>query len=158
MFLSLSLFLSARLEVEESNSSLRPSMELLKKFEKDALSLPITDFSVVGVACSSSSSSRMLIELKLAEKSDLRDVSASADSASTTSFCNMALAPAAVNTPEALSSCFILDDNLSGSILRDDFIFSLSLSSLIGCGAGAGGFALFYLPAAKYLHLPIVVY
>eukprot|EP00984_Skeletonema_dohrnii_P001122 scaffold349_cov157-Skeletonema_dohrnii-CCMP3373.AAC.8 len=100
-------------------------MELMKKLETEALSLPITDCSVIGC----SSSPRKLLESMLEDKSvlvlgaDLRNASVASDSLTT--FCNIALAPAAVKTPEALSSAFTLDDNLSGSILRD-FIFSLS--------------------------------
>jgi len=105
-------------------------MELMKKLETEALSLPITDCSVIGIGCSSSP--RKLLESMLEDKSvlvlgaDLRNASVASDSLTT--FCNIALAPAAVKTPEALSSAFTLDDNLSGSILRD-FIFTLSLMS-----------------------------
>jgi len=124
-------------------------MELMKKLETEALSLPITDCSVIGIGCSSSP--RKLLESMLADKSvlgaDLRNASVASASDSLTTFCNIALAPAAVKTPEALSSAFTLDDNLSGSILRD-FILSLSLMS--------GGFTWFSdRPAASLSTLPI---
>jgi len=46
-----------------------------------------------------------------------------------TTFCNTAMTPAAVKTPEALSSSLTLADSLCGSILRD-LIFFLAVTAI----------------------------